>query len=340
MLLRPSRIFAAAAALSFVPLFGGPARADGAPTDAELSAARALFSEAEKDEDAQRWSDALEKLQRVGHVKMTPGVRYHTALCEEHLGRLVAALHDYKTAATEARAEKAGDVLRLVDKRVADSSGRVAHLTVVMVLDAPDAVVRIDGQPVATSAPVDADPGDHTLVAEAPGRVTSTRTLTLHEGESSSVEVQLVPAAPIITSVADLGAPAKTTPSRDATSSGSASRAKTLAIASTATAVALFAGGLGAYFAGGAQHDDAVEACAQVTSTLADACDGRKNGVRVWDWVAVGAWAGALAATTVAVVSFGKVRPGSSPGASPPGASPPEATVVVGPGAVALRGSF
>src|SRR5580700_8963565 len=116
--------------LSLLPSRAATA-ADG-PTEAQLSAARALFIAAEKDEDAERWSDALEKLQRVAQVKLTPGVRYHIALCEEHLGRLVAALNDYKVAASEAHAENASDVLRLVDKRVADSTERIPHVIIVL----------------------------------------------------------------------------------------------------------------------------------------------------------------------------------------------------------------
>ena len=77
------------------------ARAD--PTPGELAAARELFARAEKDEDAGRWAEALDKVRRASSVKMTAGLRFHIALCEEKLGQLVAALADY-TAAEEAYA--------------------------------------------------------------------------------------------------------------------------------------------------------------------------------------------------------------------------------------------
>src|ERR1700750_421558 len=118
----PTRLRRSAAAWllsSLAALAAAPARADSAPTApsaADLKAARDLFIAAEKDEDAQRWADALDKLERVAAVKRTSGVRYHTALCEEHLGRLRAALEDYKGAAAQARDENATDVLRLGDK--------------------------------------------------------------------------------------------------------------------------------------------------------------------------------------------------------------------------------
>ncbi|HLK40962.1 MAG TPA: hypothetical protein VKU41_29630, partial [Polyangiaceae bacterium] len=87
--------------------------------DPRLVEARALFVEAEHDEDAGRWQDALDKVRRVGEVKRTAGVRFHEALCEEHLGRLTRALTDYTAAEDQARSENAQDVLRPVGKRIA-----------------------------------------------------------------------------------------------------------------------------------------------------------------------------------------------------------------------------
>ncbi len=109
---------------------------------------------AEKDEDAQRWNDALVKLERVAQVKLTSGVRYHTALCEEHLGHLVAALSDYEAAAEQAHAENATDVLRLVDRRIADSTERTPQVVVVVVPSVPDAILLLDGQPIAAGAAI------------------------------------------------------------------------------------------------------------------------------------------------------------------------------------------
>src|SRR5579862_1950427 len=80
----------------------------------DLTAARDLFVAAESDEDAGRWAEALEKLRRVAQVKATAGVRYHVALCQEHLGHLAGALEDFEAARSQARIENAHDVLRLV----------------------------------------------------------------------------------------------------------------------------------------------------------------------------------------------------------------------------------
>ncbi len=308
-------------------LVGAP-RADAAPTEGQLTAARELFIEAEKDEDAQRWQDALEKLTRISAVKLTSGIRYHTALCEEHLGHLVSALRDYKGAANQARDENAGDVLRLVDKRVIDSSERIPQLVIVLVPTLPDATVRLDGQTIRPGVPIPVDPGAHNVDAIAPGYTQSTRSVTLEERASTSIEVKLDPTTPPPPPVAVAPAPRATRRAARAATSGD----RTVAIVAAAGAVGLTALGVGAYVIAGNQRADSVQACAQVTSVDPDACAARKNLVRIWDWAAVAAWTGAAAAGALAVFSLTR-HPHDA-------ASRPTPRIVVGPASVGVVGSF
>jgi hypothetical protein len=306
MTLLPLSRLAVAVTVPISVLVACGARAADVPPQAQLSAARDLFHEAEKDEDALRWGDALEKLARVARVKLTPGVLYHTAFCEENLGHLLAAMRDYKAAASQARTENAGDVLRLVDKRIVDSTERLPHLVVVVDPGAPDAVVRLDGEAIPPGEPVVADPGPHTVAAEAPGRSPSVVAVTLAERETTSVKVTLEPI--VVTPTATATEPEEAQKRSTGRSGGESRKARTLAFAETGAAVALAAGGLGAYFAAGGQRDRSVRDCAQVVSPRTDACNSEKNGVRAWDWVAVGAWAGAAAAGTLAVLSFERLH--------------------------------
>jgi hypothetical protein len=305
------------------------ARAADVPPEAQLSAARDLFREAEKDEDALRWADALEKLARVAHVKLTPGVLYHTALCEENLGHLLAAMRDYRAAASQARTENAADVLRVVDKRIVDSSGRIPR--VVVEPDAPDAIVRLDGEAIPPGEPIAADPGPHTVETEAPGRLPSALTVTLQEGEATSVKVtlELIVATPPATTPG--ATEARRRPLEG--SEGDSRKTRTLAFVETGAALALVAGGLGAYFAAGGQRDRSIRDCAQIVSPRSDACDAEKNGVRAWDWVAVGAWAGAAAAGTLAVLSFERMHRTAAQGNR-------SAHLFVTPASAGIEGSF
>jgi hypothetical protein len=304
------------------------AHAEPPPTQRQLSAARELFMSAEKDEDTQQWGDALDKLQRVAAVKLTSGVRYHTALCEEHMGHLVAALRDYKAAASQARAEHAADVLRLVDKRVADATDRLPTLTVVLVLDVPDATISVDGEPVTSGVPVPVDPGTHKIDAHAPGRVPTTTTIAVVEHDSASVEVKLELVAPPRAAMAAAATPTPEPESRPSPSA--APRGRTLGFVEAAAALGLAAGGFGAFVVASHEHSDAVDACAQIVSPRTDACDSRRNIVRAWDWVAVGAWTGAVVAGTLATVSFVRLRHETTASTQ----------VLVGPASLVVRGSF
>jgi hypothetical protein len=339
----------ALAGLSASALIARTALAGDAPAETQLTAARDLFVSAEKDEDAQRWSDALEKLQRVAQVKLTPGIRYHTALCEEHLGRLVAALNDYKAAADQARAENASDVLRLVDRRIADSTERVPRILIVLVPSLPDATVRLDGQPIAPGEAVLADPGTHTIDVSAPGRTAPPTLVTVQEHDTTRLEVKLGPApspppapVPVAKPEVERREPGPVVPESRGTSAD-----RTVAIVAAASAVGLAAAGFGAYLLAGRKHTDSVTECAQIVSQQTGACDDQKNAVRAWDWAGIGAWTAAAAASTVAVIALLRLR--REPArvanhgalrADRASAVSPSARVVVGPASMGIEGTF
>ncbi len=320
-----------AASLTNVP----SARAAG-PSQAQVQAARELFQEAERDEDAKRWTEALEKLRRVAAVKLTAGVRYHIALCEENLGQLVAALADYTLAENQARAENAPDVLRLVGEKLKGLKGRVPRLTVVVPGDVTDAEVRLDGEPILQAmwgVQIPMDPGEHKLEARAPGRVPMARTITMQERDSTLVEIKLPEAtkSPTTPPATTSGTTAPPTPTAadDTTSKPPAVGGRTGAIVATLGAAVLGGGGVVAYFVAGSRHDDNATTCAARKIS----CDDLKNEVRIWDTAALGAWIGAAALTAVAIVLW------TSPSTSA-SKTPTRGELYVGPSAFGLKGSF
>jgi hypothetical protein len=282
---------------------------------ADLQAARDLFLSAEKEEDAGHWSDALEKLQRVAHVRQTAGVRYHIALCEEHLGQIASALADYTAAETQARSENAQDVLRLVGKARTAVSLRAPRVTIHVTPDLPDVQVTLDGVPlprerVGVAVPV--DPGEHRIEATAPKHTPAHAAVTVREEEAVVLDLELVQS----TARSDTanGAPAPSVPNAygpgETTAAPVAATARRSAhagaIASTATAIVLAGAGVTAFLIAGSDHSSAVSECAQVPSRSADACDSQKNWVRAWDFAAAGAWLGAATMGAVAVVLWSK----------------------------------
>jgi hypothetical protein len=328
MFLRSLGPIAVVLLLPFATALVSESSADALPTEGQLTAARGLFLEAEKDEDALRWQDALDKLTRIAAVKLTSGIRYHIALCEEHLGHLVSALRDYKAAANQAREENAADVLRLVDKRVIDSTERIPQLVLVLVPSLPNATVRLDGETIRPGVPIPVDPGTHNVDAVAPGFAEATRIVTLEERASTSIEVKLDPTAPPAPPPVLVPAPEVTRPPPRT----STSRDRTPAMVAAAGAVGLAGFGVVAYVIAGNQQRDSVQACAQVLSLDPDACDARKNLIRAWDWAAVAGWAGAAGAGAFAVFALTRRHHDAA------SRRPPE--IVIGPTSVGLEGTF
>jgi hypothetical protein len=301
-------------------LAAAPARA--APSDAELATARELFVEAERDEDAGRWIDALEKLRRISWVKQTAGVQYHQALCEEHLGQLATALTDYAAAGAQARSEDAQDVLGPVATRLAELSPRVPRLTIRVIPDVPGTTVTLDGEvltPSRMSSPIPVDPGVHRVEATATDFSPAVATVTLQERDATVLDLKLarVPnarAEPVQVAVTRKG------------------RSRTWALGATVGAVVLAAGGVGAYLAAGSEHERAKGLCSRLVSTSTTACDSEKNNVRAWDWVAASAWAAAALSATVAVYSWtASTRRAAERG---------DVQVLLGAGSIGVGGSF
>jgi len=321
---------------AFVGLALAASPAHAAPGVVEVRAARQLFVDAEKDEDGGRWADALVKLRRVSQVKLTAGIHYHVALCEEHLGHLAAALDEYTSAEGQARAEGAVDVLHLVGKRIADLAPRVPRLTIRLAPAAPDATVTLDGAKLSpalfgTALPV--DPGEHRIDVAAPDRVPTSQSVTMRERDTTTIDLQLAEPppspAPTPSAPAPIAEPAPTPPPLPDTPSASTRLSRTGAILATGGAVVLLGGGIAAFLAAGGAHTRAVNQCAQTVSPSPGACDPEKNSVRAWDFTAGGAWLGAAAAGTVAVLLWS--RP-ASPSSS--------AQLIVLPGSVVLGGRF
>jgi hypothetical protein len=322
------------------------APATRAATPDELQRARQLFLQAEADEDADRWSEALDKLHAISQVRLTAGVRYHLALCEEHLGQLARALRDYRAAEEQARVDNSRDVLRTVGRELAALDQRVPRLTIRVTPVLPDIAVNLDGEPVAEAlvgVAIPIDPGVHYIEVRGPDHGVSRQAVVLQEHESRTVEMTLAqpPAAtPIETSIPArpptdrvLAKPAETPPSSPPKTSHAP------AMIATAISVGLAGGGVAAFLLAGGAHDRAVRECGSLASSP-DACDHLKTPVRAWDFTAAGAWLGALAAGAVAVVLWtkhGEARAETGPSSARSGA---RTGVIIGPAPLGVGGQF
>jgi hypothetical protein len=198
-------------ALSFafsLALAAVPAAAQDAK---ELKNARALFQQGIEAEQAGNWATAVQRFREVGQVRMTPQVRFHIALCEDRLGRLVVALGGYELALADA--DSVGPEFRAeVERNVSQLRARIPKLVIERGAGAEAAVIELDGVAVGDSSvgvEVPQDPGPHAIIARAPNYHAFDQTVTLAEGETKRVEIVLLPlpkkAPPPLAGAADGG---------------------------------------------------------------------------------------------------------------------------------------
>ena len=174
------------------------------PEQEDLSRARAKFQQATELEQGGNWAGALQLFREVGQVRMTPQVRYHIALCEANLGKLVAALGGYELALADA--DTVGPGFRAeVEAGIESLRGRIPQLVIERGPGAEAATIELDGislgaSSVGVSVPI--DPGPHSLRASAPGYEPYSNTVEAVEGEQQTVTVELE-AIPEIAQTAD-----------------------------------------------------------------------------------------------------------------------------------------
>jgi len=175
------------------------AQPGAAPAD-PLAPARALFAEALSDEQAQRFSDALQKFQRVRAVRDTASVEYRIGTCYEGLGQPLPAFAAYRQAMVLGQSDfESADVVTAAGDRLQALAKHIARLTLVLPSPAPtDVQIRIDDTPVsqlAVANPVPLEPGDHVVVVTAAGVAPYRSEVALSDGAQASLRVSLTPLA-------------------------------------------------------------------------------------------------------------------------------------------------
>lgn len=171
-----------------------PAIARAQPSDSDTAAARALFSEGRALADNQQWPEAADRFRRALALRPSPAIRYNLAVALEHLGQVVEASEQLRTAIREA---PAGDRTRTASETLLRTvEPRIGRLTVTLEGDAEGVEVLLDGRPfsralLGVGAP--ADPGHHRVVARR-GGAESAQEVDLDPGGTAAVTVE-APAA-------------------------------------------------------------------------------------------------------------------------------------------------
>jgi hypothetical protein len=166
----------------------------GSSEDEDLSKARAKFMQATELEQAGNYPAALQTFREVAQVRMTPQVRYHIALCEEKLGKLVTALGGYELALAEAEA-LGPEFQKEVMDRASALRERIPKILIERGDGAKAATIELDGISLGASSigiEVPIDPGPHSISAKAPGYEPFSSTVEVPEKQIERVSISLV----------------------------------------------------------------------------------------------------------------------------------------------------
>lgn len=164
-----------------------------AQDDPDLARARADFQQGVELEQAGNCAAALPLFRQVGQVRMTPQVRFHIGLCEAQLGRLVAALGGLELALADA--DTVGQGFRdEVEQNIARLRERIPKLVLKRGEGAETAAIELDGVPLGDTSigvEVPVDPGPHSITAVARGFEQFQQTVTLREGATETLQIEL-----------------------------------------------------------------------------------------------------------------------------------------------------
>ncbi|MBX3125478.1 MAG: PEGA domain-containing protein [Polyangiaceae bacterium] len=225
------------------------------------AAAEALFAAAREDLEAGRVDQACEKFAESQRLDPAAGTLINLAACNEQRGKLALAWEQWRAAQQllpRHDPRHAG-----VTKRSNELAKRVPRLTLSLPDGAPPStrIVR-DGVELGRASlgvPLPVDPGNHTVVVHAPGHEERAQTITLTEGETVAVVVELGGKLVAPPPARALPAPARPAPTSKPAAADSHSVSPTgLVLMLTGTAVLLTgtAAGLVALSAKGSMDDD------------------------------------------------------------------------------------
>jgi tetratricopeptide (TPR) repeat protein len=155
--------------------------------------AEQLFTQGKDLAKAGDWAAACPKFEASLRYDPALGTRLNLATCYEKVGKLASAWALYKESVDLAR--KAGDDKRrtFAAKQVSALEPRLPRLTIVAPAAAPSGLVVTRGGTTVDAAlfgaPTFVDPGEHEIVASAPGYEPWTGTIVVAEGKAQTITI-------------------------------------------------------------------------------------------------------------------------------------------------------
>jgi hypothetical protein len=127
------------------------------------------------------------------------GTLLNLAICHEKQGKLATAHAEYSAALSLALASNRPDRQKTAREALSALGPRLPRLRLIVVDPPEGLVVSLDGSPLPRAAwaiPMPLDPGPHSLVASAPGKLAATVATELREGQATEVTLPALAPAP------------------------------------------------------------------------------------------------------------------------------------------------
>lgn len=149
----------------------------------------ALYKEA-------KYSEALAEFQRAYEIAPHPLVLYNIAGCHRELSQYSEAVKAYTLFLAEGKGQVPAARLTAAQTELDSILARIARVTVTVTPDG--ATLLVDGAPIGTlvEMPLILSPGEHLLVAQAPGRKDTERRVRVASGDELTVDLNLAELPP------------------------------------------------------------------------------------------------------------------------------------------------
>lgn len=144
----------------------------------------ALYKEA-------KYSEALAEFERAYEIAPHPLVLYNIAGCHRELSHYAEAVKAYGQFLEEGKGQVPAARLTAAQTELDGILARIARVTVTV---SPDgATLLVDGTPIGTliDMPLILSPGEHKLIAQAPGKKDAVRAVKVASGDELTVELHL-----------------------------------------------------------------------------------------------------------------------------------------------------
>jgi hypothetical protein len=163
-------------------------------------AAEMLFEEGRRLLESRDVAAACAKFAESQRLEPAGGTLMNLAACHERAGKTATAWAEFNDALAEARRDGRQDRVREAGIRIAALAPRLARVTVTSRPEAsPGVTVLLDGVALGAASlgtPIPVDPGEHSLRADAPGRLSWIAHVTIEEGATPSFDVPFLELAP------------------------------------------------------------------------------------------------------------------------------------------------